>query len=245
MFYKSKAFIIAAVVLTGVAVTASILLIKSETEIKTKADNSKSVSGLSDTSVIKYRDGQEKDLKADSIMEDRKAKYGIDKSLDMIVRSDEVVKIGGRTISIEEIERKTTVHKGGIYVKDLTGNDSDVKEYGIYIVQKGDNIWDIHFRLIQEYLKNKSKAISKFADEPAVGGVSSGIGKLLKFSEKMVYIYNLNKNQITSDINTIQPLTKIVVYRMDEVFQLLDQIDTKNLGKIEFDGEIIWISSEK
>ncbi len=243
MFYKSKAFVIGVIILTGSVITASIFLMKSEPEIESSVENNKSTSVENSNSVIEYLGGQKKDSKSDSLMKERKAKYGIDKSVDMIVRSDEVVKIGDRTISMEEIARKTTVHKGNIYIKDLTGEGADVKEYGIYIVQKGDNIWDIHFRLIQEYLKNRSKKISRFADEPVTAGVSSGIGKLLKFSEKMVYIYNLNKNQITSDINIIQPLNKIVVYRMDEVFQLLDQIDTKNLDKIEFDGETIWISS--
>jgi hypothetical protein len=251
MFYKSKVLIIAVVILTSAFIITSIFLIKSEpepeSEIKISKEESNKVSDVAGTSYVKYSSDQEKDSKAALFMKERKKKYGVDKSVDMIVRSNEIVKIGDRTISMEEIERETTVQKGDIYVKDLTGktNNDNVKEYGIHVVQLGDNIWDVHFKLIQEYFKNRSKAISRNADEPLATGVSSGIGKLLKFSEKMVYIYNLNKNKITSDINIIQPLTKIVVYRMDEVFQILNQLDTENLDKIEFDGETIWISSEK
>jgi hypothetical protein len=42
----------------------------------------------------------------------------------------------------------------------------------------------------------------------------------------------------------IHPLEKIVVYRMDEVFALLDQIDYKNITKLEFDGDTLWLPAK-
>ncbi len=70
------------------------------------------------------------------------------------------------------------------------------------------------------------------------------MGKLLKFSENVVHIYNLKKQELDSDLNLIHPLSKLVIYNMDRIFALLDQIDYDNVDHIEFDGEMLWIPSE-
>ena len=38
--------------------------------------------------------------------------------------------------------------------------------YGIYIVQRNDNIWNIHFKFLTEYFRNREIEISRQADEP-------------------------------------------------------------------------------
>jgi hypothetical protein len=81
------------------------------------------------------------------------------------------------------------------------------------------------------------------ADEPLGGGRSSGIGKLLKFSENIVYIYNIRKRKLAEDLHAIIPLTKIVIYNMERIFSLLDQIDYEHLNRIQFDGVTVWIPS--
>ena len=75
--------------------------------------------------------------------------------------------------------------------------------------------------------------------------MSSGVGKILKFSENMVMIYNLAENRVARDINLIEPLSKIVVYNMDEVFSLLSRINYQNIDRIQFDGKTIWIPGNK
>ena len=60
----------------------------------------------------------------------------------------------------------------------------------------------------------------------------------------MVYIYNVKERKLSSDINQIQPLSKIVVYNMKEVFSLLETIDVTNISRIRFDGENIWVTNE-
>jgi len=70
------------------------------------------------------------------------------------------------------------------------------------------------------------------------------VGKILKFSETMVTIDPLKKNRIALDLDIIHPLEKIIVYQMDEVFALLEQIDYKDIKKLEFDGTPLWIAAE-
>ncbi len=71
------------------------------------------------------------------------------------------------------------------------------------------------------------------------------MGKLLKFSEKTVCIYNLKEQKLDADINLIFPLSKIVVYNMNRIFALLDHIAYQHVNEIQYDGETIWIPAEK
>lgn len=182
------------------------------------------------------------------LMKDRKAKYNVNEGIDMIVKSDESLKIGENTVEMKDIIEKANLQNGKLVENDILGNiksspDSS-EDYGIYIVQKQDNIWNIHFKLLMNYFSNKGVTLSPRADEPQYGR-STGVGKLLKFSEKMVYIYNLNDKVIDSDIHSIQPLSKIIVYNMKEIFELLEEIDYEEINRIQFDGETIWLPAEQ
>jgi len=120
-------------------------------------------------------------------------------------------------------------------------SDSRMEEYGIYIVRPGDNIWNIHFLFLNGYFEKRGVSVSPLADEPIKSGVSSGVGKLLKFSENMVYLYNLEKRKLDVNLNALTPHKRIVIYNMNRVFELLDQIDYQNVHRISFDGEALWV----
>ena len=191
----------------------------------------------------------EKDNKLQVITKKRKAKYGLKKGVDIIVRSDESFKIGELTVSMQEIRDKIRLKSGDIIEKDIKPGkiipDYAIEEFGIYVVRPGDNLWDIHFKFLKDYFDHKGIAISQLADEPNRFGYSSGVGKLLKFSEKTVCIYNLKEEKLDVDINLIFPLSKIVVYNMKRIFALLDHIAYQYVNEIQFDGETIWIPAER
>lgn len=192
-------------------------------------------------------------LKSDSelsgLMAQRKAKYGVDGGIDMVVKSDETLKVGPSLISMQDILDEARAQDGLVVEKDLGSSRgaparTEVEELGVHVVQPGDNIWNIHFKVLKEYFDRKSVALSPTADEPNKNGYSSGVGRILKFSENMVYIYNVKERRLATDINQIQPLTKIIVYRMKAVFSLLDRIDFSRVNRIQFDGETLWIPAE-
>jgi hypothetical protein len=192
---------------------------------------------VKDQLVIEYNKAEQNRL-----MKERKATFGVKEGLDMIVKEGESIKVGDQTVSVEEISRTIQAKEGGITEKDLTTSvNTGSGAYGIYVVQPGDNIWNIHFKLLKAYLTSKNITLPDKSDEPDRSGFSSGIGKLLKFSESMVYIYNIRDRQLSADINVIRPLTKIVIYKMDRIFELLDQVDYHNVNRLKFDGENIWI----
>ena len=57
----------------------------------------------------------------------------------------------------------------------------------------------------------------------------------------MVIIYNIKEKKVTEDVNIIDPLSKVVIYNMDEIFALLEQIDFNQVDRLRFDGSNIWI----
>lgn len=197
---------------------------------------------------IDYQDLQ-KDTPLKELMTARKKELGMDKSLDMIVRSDETFKVGDHEVSMQDILKQLQAQKGEIHTQTITESGAvkpqSIKSYGIYVVQPNDNIWNIHFNILKEYYEKKGINVSPKADEPSPKGLSSGVGKILKFSETMVIIYSLADKKVAADIDLIEPLSKIVVYNMEEVFALLSKINYENIDRIQFDGKTIWIPAKK
>ena len=194
-------------------------------------------------SVIDYNKLEnDKDLQI--LTQKRKIKYGIEKSIDMIVKSNESLKVGDSTVPMQEILDKIYIKSGDIVEKEIGAlnlPDDKIRAFGIYVVKPEDNIWNIHFKFLKDYFDHKGIDLAPLADEPNKKGFSSGIGKILKFSEKIVTIYNIKERKIAVDLNLIYPVSKVVVYNMDQIFALLDRIDYNNTSRIQFDGETLWI----
>ncbi len=198
--------------------------------------------------VFTYKDG-DTGTGSGRLMKDRLQAMGMEDSLDMIVRSDESVIIGGRAVSIQEVLKKAAVGKDRIHETRITESGEieleQVHNYGIYVVRPGDNIWNIHFNILKEYFAARGIQVAEYSDEPRDDGYSSGVGKILKFSETMVIIYNVIEEKIVQDIDLIEPLSKLIIYNMDEVLALLSDIDSDRLDEIRFDGSTLWIPSPK
>lgn len=194
--------------------------------------------------VIDYNELEKEGLVKD-LTASRKKDLGVHNSVDLIVKSNETFTVGDNTVSMEKVIEQAFAGRGNVLEKEIdeSGAQNPVKltTYGIYVVQPGDNLWNIHFRILKEYYSRKGIRLGKTADEPESSGRSSGVGKILKFSEAMVIIYNLKENKVTEDINIIDPLSKVVIYNMDEIFALLEQIDFNHVNRLRFDGSNIWI----
>ncbi len=241
-------------VLIGIAilVAAGVFLYQYPSTDRAPEPSRKVHQPIRNQAVIDY-DKLDKDESLKQLITARKEKYGMDEGVDIIAQPDETLKVGDTTIKMQEILDQVRLKQGDILEETIeadqstgvgkTSGDGDV--YGIYVVQRGDNIWNIHFKFLKDYARHRGISISPLADEPNQVGYSSGIGKLLKFSEKMVYIYNIKKKQLDVNLGSIQPFSKIVVYNMTDIFRLLDSIDYDKINHIQFDGETIWIPAEQ
>jgi hypothetical protein len=186
----------------------------------------------------------EGDQDLSALMESRKAPYGLENSIDMIVKPDESIKVGQETLQMEKILEEVRLRLGEIVETDLTGDskpEGSDDVFGIHVVQPNENIWDIHFNLLKDYFDHKDIQLAPLSDEPDRRGYSSGVGKILKFSENLVHIYNVRDRRLDTDLHQIYPLSKIVIYNMGRVFALLDRIDYNDVHRIEFDGETLWL----
>jgi hypothetical protein len=180
-----------------------------------------------------------------ALMDQRKEDYDVGEGIDIIARSDETVQIGDTTVSMRELQREIQLKLGEI-AEETIGPDGrplvqTTENFGIYIVQPGDNIWNIHFRFLRDYFQRRGVTVSPVADEPVRQGLSSGVGKLLKFSENLVYIYNIKEKQFSENLNLLEPQSKIVIYKMDRVFAFLEQVDYSKIDGIRFDGDTLWV----
>ncbi|MBW2370395.1 MAG: hypothetical protein JRH15_21195 [Deltaproteobacteria bacterium] len=202
--------------------------------------------------VIEYPEATDPEAQ---LTEARKSSLGIENGVDLIVKADEALKLGDAIVPMKEILDRIKLRQGEIIESDIgqqllspmevAPQNATQSAYGIYVVQPDDNIWNVHFQFLQDYFRNRGISLSPTSDEATVNGSSSGVGKLLKFSEKMVYIYNVRDRKLAVDLGLIHPLTKVVVFDMGRVFSLLDQIDYERVNRIEFDGEIIWIPAKQ
>jgi hypothetical protein len=244
----SKSWIIAIII--GIIIAAVIgyrLWPQKDVELVAPEIPKKVLAPVKPQPVIDYNE-LDKDPKLKELMQERKAKYGLKKGIDIITKSDESIKVGESTVPMQEILDEIRLKSGDIIEKDLksglTGSGRDTKEFGIYVVRPGDNIWNIHFKFLKDYFDHKGVVLSPLSDEPSQAGQSSGVGKLLKFSENTVQIYNIKEHKLDIDLSLVIPLNKIVVYNMEQIFALLDLIDYEKVNRIQFDGETLWIPAE-
>ena len=222
-----------------------------------------------------------------NIVEKRKKELGLDKSVDMIVKPGEFIRINKQTIPLNQIlaeikayQKVQTVSTDTLKLKTLysdRGKDetessvnpvqskqkidkSDLKaqdeleiesyfatmihstepkkqstSYGIYLTRNGDNLWNIHFTFLREYFSARGIKISTIADEP-LGDQSSGVGRILKYAEEMVYVFNLKTKKLSKDINLLKPLEKIVIFNVSKLHNVLSSLSEGQLNSIHFDG---------
>ena len=71
------------------------------------------------------------------------------------------------------------------------------------------------------------------------------MGRILKFSEKMVSIYNVKERKLETDLNLLQPLSKIAVFNIGQTLDLFKQIDYRQLDRVRFDGKNLSIPAEQ
>ena len=150
--------------------------------------------------------------------------------------------VAALTKEIDALNKERTELEEVILIR--IGTDQDLDAYGIYVVKPKDNIWNIHFQFLKDYFTHKGVILSPMDDEPTPKGESSGVGRLLKFSETMVHIYNIREKKLDTDLNLIQPMSKIVVFNLARVFAMLESIDYSEVGRIRFDGETLWLPAK-
>lgn len=116
--------------------------------------------------------------------------------------------------------------------------------YGIYVVRQGDNLWDIHFAVLKEYLKHKGIDIAPTADE-AKEGKSTGVARILKYAESMVHIFNMKTKQIDQNLDMLEPEEKVVVFNLTRLDLILGSIKPGQIDSIQYDGTDLYFPGSR
>lgn len=175
----------------------------------------------------------------------RKKPYGLDKSLDVVVRSDEVLKVDGKIVPMSEMERKLVVEQRGEMLDSPLGKPRRISAWGVHMVRPGENLWGIHFHLLSEFLASRGVTLQKTSDQPMPNGRSTGVGKILKFAEHMVGVYNVKTGHMSDDLNQLEPGVKMVIFNLSEIFEQLAKIDPKDLSGVMYDGRVLLFPQPK
>ena len=199
----------------------------------------------------KIKDDSHQDLK--EMVQKRKKDFGLEKSVDMVAKHGEQIRVGKETIHLSQILAEIDAKKKSseqTYLQkeapSATGSPtapppvSPTKQpdsyYGIYVVRPGDNLWNIHFALLREYFGARGTVILPIADEP-LSHRSSGVGCMLKYAEKMVYIFNLKTKMLSMDLDLLQPQEKIVIFNLSNLNKILSPLSAEQIDAIRFDGQ--------
>ncbi|MDY6852105.1 MAG: hypothetical protein SV487_08540 [Thermodesulfobacteriota bacterium] len=216
--------------------------------------------------VIDYGKVQDKsDLRLGEMILKRKKEFGLDKSVDMVVKSEESIRIGQETVPLSDIlaaiktqdkdrpELGSRPQVGGrIVEEDLSQTSrpvppvrppavrSSINYYGVHVVRPGDNLWDIHFAFLREYFSHRGIKISPLADESRTGP-STGVARILKYAETMVNIFNMKTKRLDQDLNLLEPYEKVVVFNLTRLDRFLGTLAVDQLPKVRFDGRDLYI----
>jgi hypothetical protein len=147
--------------------------------------------------------------------------------------------VGEHKVPVAELERKLTVEQRGQLLDKPLGPDQKVAAWGVHLVRPGDNLWHIHYALLREYMGKRGVNLPAGADQPTPQGRSSGVGKVLKFAENMVGVYNLKTGHMDRDLNLLEPGEKVVVFNLSEIFEQLARVEPADLDGVLYDGRVL------
>lgn len=184
---------------------------------------------------------------------------GFKDSVDYIVGPDEPFEVGGKTWTINEIRNRllpeekkesllpqiTETEVGSSIRKPIVAptppRPKPADYYAVRIVQPGDNLWSIHYQIIRDYLARRHIILASHADQPHPDGRSSGIGRLLKFIESVVVVYDFDKNRAETALNLIHPYQIVIFFKISDLLAALDRLQPDDLNRLRYVNNFLQI----
>lgn len=191
--------------------------------------------------------------------EERFQAFHIEESIDHIVRRDETFEVEGKTLSLGKILGKLPregprerlvplIRESSIgpslrrpIEEPLTPHLQTDRYYGVRVVRPAENVWSIHYGIFREYMVRRGMEIAPAADRPLPDGRSSGVGRLLKFMEDMVLVYDVEEERMVKNIHVIQPHTVLAFFNISDLFAAFDQLSPATLLSLRYVDREIFI----
>lgn len=208
------------------------------------------------------------DVSPQAPQEERKEAFGLKSSVDHVVQRKEPFEAHGRQWTIEEIERRLASRPsqtpqeteatrarstdkeslGGFARKSQVTQAGEASPqrviyYGVRLVRPGENLWEIHYGVVREYFSRRGVDLPLRADEPRPDGRSTGVGRLLKFLESIVHVYDSRQNRLVENLHLLHPNDLIVFFNISDVFGALDHVDPKDLESLRYLGPTLQLKA--
>ncbi len=202
------------------------------------------------------------DVPPQASQDERKEAFGLKSSVDHVVQSREAFTAHGRQWTIEEIQRRLAgrapegaqetgegefiggfVRKPAPWKSFEGGQKRAAVYYGVRSVRPGESLWGIHYGVVREYLARRGIELPPRADQPRPDGRSTGVGRILKFLEGVVFVYNIRENRLVEDLNLLYPNDLIVFFKISQVFEALDQVRPEDLNAVRYVGPTLLLKA--
>ncbi len=191
------------------------------------------------------------DVPLESSQKERREAFELKESVDHIVTKEEPFEVGGRRMTIEGMQKgldealepkpvlPTILEReiGPSIRKPVVPKvlpRTATSYYGVRVIRPTENIWNIHYAILKEYMKRRGIELAAFSDEPTPEGKSSGVGRLLKFIENAVLVYNLAGDRFENDLNAIRPHSIVVFFKISHLFEALDRLEPDDLRWLRY-----------
>jgi hypothetical protein len=119
-----------------------------------------------------------------------------------------------------------------------------INYYGVRVVRPGDNLWDIHFDILREYLGHRGVRLEP-GDDESQAETSTPVARVLKYAEGMVYIFNMKTKKLDRDLYHLQPEEKVVVFNLSNLHRILGDVDPKKFETVQFDGQDLYFPEDR
>ncbi len=175
------------------------------------------------------------DKPLDKIHRDRRQaadmkRYGLVKSLKIVARSTDIIKAPPYELKMARVMDLINRRR---LIEGLPRLDRQAV-FGVRRVRPGDNLWDIHKRVLSEMLGRFGLRLTRAADRPG-----TGVGRILLYAQKRVYLYNLQTEDLFSvkkgqgGVPWLTPVVERIVRRdLNKIYPDQDLI-IFNLGDLE------------
>ena len=217
---------------------------------------------------------EQSDTALTDMIKARKDSFGLTESVDMVVGPEESIRVGEETVSLSDILAQieglaaqgdstkslpVLASDGRPVMQELTEGGTiptppatptkpnrSPEFYGVYVVRSGDNLWDIHFHFLREYLRARGIEIADNADEVRqANGTSSGVSRILKYAESMVHIFNMKTRTLDKNLDLLEPEQKVVVFNLSHLHRILGSIKPDQIDQVQFDGKELYLPGDK
>ncbi|MBF0530151.1 MAG: hypothetical protein HQK55_12950, partial [Deltaproteobacteria bacterium] len=111
--------------------------------------------------------------------------------------------------------------------------------YGLYVVKTGDEMGNLLFSVLREYLNYRGLPVVNSSELPKDGS-SPVPGLTVIYPDDITFIYNFKTRHLDNNLNIANPNQKLLIFDLTRLEGMLGSLKIGNSGRIHFEGRNIY-----